>query len=853
MSRRFAGRRGARAVGLATLGLVIGAFAVLAGAVAITTGEPDAVGHKIDAASRHLYYRVTSSRGPVFELAGDETSLRLIAHARMHGAFDPVREVEFGIRIELSIAGTPWRRDVYTRARQSKARPRQHPGGDIQWLDENTFSLERDLQFSDDRQFVIGIPPGVAPGTPVKVTLIGDANEGIVRAYAPMTRAEASRRLATLPDVDRQRIASQVGYAPWDRLDATNQLAAVRFVDRRLPAEGKQGDDYEIREVFTTGFRIRESTADERGDAAGPTRDVAINVSGPTTVTLVVRRGVDSVGVAGTAHVESVSTMAPASPIDVPLPPHEPVVTRKVDVPDGVHTLVVSSSIPAAIEMSSARNEPLTSDEQRIATYLAGPDHAGVEIATEGPVDSLGRAVRVDVRLLVTSAPQRGQVLAGKVTFEALAADGSILATSTSDVETIVSRFEVAQLFGKQQTLVCEPVGVVFVAPNDASAIRVQTTVSALVSVSAPISGTTPPDRLAPPYDGFAVGPDAPSTWRYARLAERSWVPIRARNHGALYPHRIAALLVQARLEPRISPPAPTIAASSLVPSSRLERQTLIERVDPATAGTVLATWGPGHYTRVTPGREIRLDFSRPAGRAGIYYMPSGAHRAEDIVGATLDLELDGMPLDGQQLTSTRGTVALPRGLTGAHTLLVKTAAPVRLMVDRAPRGSGAELLAHRVVYRVPVDGAPVRLSVTKRTAQSQNVDVVLYTSSAGGAVDRQVRILVDRGAPARVTGAPIAKWTIADRVVPLPPSERAATLGFADLARGGAMTPHLIGVTLGDDLAPGTHEIELRLTEGWGAASAWGRFFTFDGGGGTSPRALQWRDHDALGSGATE
>jgi hypothetical protein len=365
-----------------------------------------------------------------------------------------------------------------------------------------------------------------------------------------------------------------------------------------------------------------------------------------------------------------------------------------------------------------------------------------------------------------------------------------------------------------------EPVAVRFVVPAGGRELRIRSDAPALVTISTPLSTST--DVIAPPYDRIAL---TTLVWRYARFAERSWLTMRPSNLEMLGSERAITVLAQTRLEPREVPPAPESVGTSLAPTERLERQTLIERVTAEDVADVLAHWSGAHHTRLVPGKPITLDFSRAPDR------PS----------------LDGQRLPTSVLASTGGKIDLPRGLTGTHKLEVETTAPVRLLVDRPPVTGGAELYTLRTVYRVPDDGQPVRIKVTKRGKDAQTVNVVLYTPNVVDA-GTTIRATIDRGAPARVEGVALAKWTIADRTVPLPVADRPASVGFTDVARGGPLRPHLLPIALGDDVLPGTHTIELRVT---GGRPIWGRFFILDGGGPLAARAVQWRDVDDPSAGS--
>src|SRR5262249_5327885 len=139
------------------------------------------------------------------------------------------------------------------------------------------------------------------------------------------------------------------------------------------------------------------------------------------------------------------------------------------------------------------------------------------------------------------------------------------------------------------------------------------------------------------------------------------------------------------------------------------------------------------------------------------------------------------------------------------------TAAKVRMLIDRPPAaGAGAELYALRSVYRIDA-GRTVRVSVVKHGPAPQNVNIVVYARTAAADPNAPVRVVIDGGAPPRLPGVAVLRWTLADRTLPMPPADRAGTLGFAN-TRGGAMQPRLIVIALGDHLPAGTHTIDLSV-----------------------------------------
>ena len=806
-------------------------FAGLAVAVGVTVSlPPDILERKVAAAERHLYYRITHTTGPVFELEGNETSLRLIVHAVVPGdGYDPARELELGARVEL-LDDSHWRRDVHTRARQSKARPIVDRGESI-WLDENTFSLHRGIQLTDDRQLVVPLPATFSPGTKVRVTLLGDVQEGIVRAYTPVPRTHIGRRVDAMRVVDRDHAAAQLGVEPWDQLSVSRELAALRFSEHRLSAEGEEGEDYEIKEVYTTGFRLREAAVVETGMLVAVDRASAVNVVGPTQLELVARRADMLDPAPATVTVTALGEGTPLAPQELLVAAGDAAAHRTIAVPQGVYTLSIVATRATRVELhanpaatlGAAPTSPIVPDVQRITTYVATNDGEPLRVAIAGPDDQLGRAVRIDVRPLA----------AKDVTLEveAIGADKQVVTTLTQKLESEYSQYEIAQLANQQEQRVAEPATLRFIAPAGTRELRVRSDAPALVTFSTPV-GNANADVLDLPYAGVML---TNTVWRYARFAERGWSTVRPSNQALLGNERVAVVLAQARLELReIVPPAETVG-TSMPPVARLERQTMIERATSDDVADMLRNWSAGHYTRVVPGKQITLDFSRLPDRPSLAYFATKADA--DVIGETATLKIDGTQQDAIVFGSTGGSIDLPRGLSGNHVVEVATAAPVRLFVDRPPVGSGAELYAFRTVYRVPDGGEPVKIEVTKRGSGVENVNIVLYTPNALD--NTSVRATIDHGAPARIEAVALQKWTLAERTVPLPPSDRPASIGFTDVARGGPLRPHLLALALGDDVRPGKHAVELRVT---GARPIWGRFFVLDGGT-TVARAVQWRD----------
>ena len=825
-----------------TLVVVLAGFVALAARVALSIGAPDLLEQKITNAERYIYYRLDAKTGPRFELAPEDKAIRLVTHVVLPPAtfdprstpFDSTREVEYGVRVHVDLDdGKAWTRDIYTRSRQSKAR-----WTGSMWLDENVFVPGSKLQLTDDRLLVVSLPTKLRTNATLKVTLLGDVAEGYVRAYAPQPRDAIDRRVRDLPDADRARIAAQLGHLPWDRIAEPDELAALRFTERRLSAEGKEGIDYVTRTLFTTGFRLRTESRIERGLLVTAQRGAAINVVGPAKIDMTVSRAWPTMGGApppavGSVEISLVGETPGPAPLTVQLPPLGTRVTPAIEVPTGLFTLTVTTTAPARLELSSMAptavalggtpGSALLPDEQ-IATAFVADEAAPVDIAIDGPPDLLSRVLRIDVRALTSTpvtpdmpAPAIAPGTAGIITLETLDEEGTIIAATTAPFECVTSKFEIVKLPGKLAASVCEPASLRFVAPSGGRTVRIHADKPAIVQAQTPIAIAPPADRLEPPYDSVVL---TTMKWRYARFIDRGWLALRPRS---IAPDRIALLASQARLELREVPPESELRGTSLVtPGSR---QTVIERVAAEDVAEFIAEWDVGRYTRVRPDKPIKLDMGRLPTRAQVRY------RADDSVGASAKVTIDSK-VEDDTLSAARGTLKLPDVGDGVHTLRVDTDSRVELLVDRPPApGQAAELYALRTIS--PVDKR-LRVTVQKKTAAQQNVNIILYTSSTASTAT--AHITIDGGSPARISGTPLAMWTLADRTVPLPPADRPPTLGFAD-AQGGKLYPRRLVVALGDDLPAGTHTLEISVSE-----RAWARLFTLDDAP-VAPRARQWRE----------
>ena len=830
------------------LALVLVGFGLLGWRVHAVLQEPiDPLEQKTAAAERYLYYRVTQAKGPRFKLTGEEEVLRFVSHAVVPSGlpYDPIFEVEYGLRFEIFAGGKSlWSHSIYTRSRQSKARPYL-----ATWLDENAFSLESKLELTDDRIMIVPMPPDVPAGAEMQLTLIG-ATDGAVRGYMQTARSELLKelRIEVMAPVDRQRFAERSSFEPWDRLPEAARNAVLRSVQHRLSAIGKEDDDYETRVIYTSGFRLPPTPPIELiapGVMVTALRSAAVNITGPVQLTLRANRAPPVVPIPGmpVPPVETGSTKVTAALVNDAevLPPpitFEAPGFTKLAIPAGVVTLTLTtpSVTGVVVEISPPEGKnvafgdlvpPLTPEEQVIPGYLANAQ-APVIAAIEGPDDLLARTLRIDVRPLADASIPLLTPITAKLTLETADARGKVIATTTAEVATIRAQYEQLQLFAKQTATISEPIGFRFIVPPGGKQVRVRSDKPAMVQFYSPIEMSPPFDELDVPFKDVVA---LTTMWRYARYADRGWLPLRAANHLALTPDRTVKLAAYTRLEKRIIPPE--IEADAVDPEGRPDRQVAIERLDPVRARQ---SWDPGFFLRLEPGQSARVDFSKSPAQPEIQYWAP-----EAMLGKSIDIAIDGDPVDSHRVTATRGRIKLPR-LSGVHAISATGATGVRLLVDRPPVGGRSELYAMRTVYRMD---KTLRLRVNKRSKEPVNLDVMVYARGAGERPGTMFHATIDGGKPERIAGVALQQWTLAERHLPLPASEKDPIAGFAGVGDRGKLYPRLFVVSLGDDLPNGTHTVDIRIS---GDREVWGRIFTLAAGKSDVPRAIQWRDVDAGG-----
>ena len=424
---------------------VVGACALAARVVLGTLDRPPStLDQKLATADRFLYYVVGERGGPRFELSGSERTLRLVSHAVLAPglAFDPYRNIVYGLRVSVDLPGQPWVRDVWVRSRQSKA------GWDGRaWLEEAAFSTDPDLQVTDDRTVSVRLPEAVPAGALLEIRLLtrdgSPVRQGLVRVYQQLERprSRAAQTLRSLSPGERGPLADRISYVPWDRLSPAEQEARLRFRDARMSAAGREGADYLTRALWVAKLRLPPPTGpagDEADDPPlGTGEALAVNVLGPATLTVWLVRPAAEGGAGDAPAVEPLGGLAitsvgeaatPPGPWSVAPPPPGSLREHRLILPEGLHSLQLMNQGPPvrviilpeagasvqfgaeAAALPPGASLPLRPEVIQLPGYLVDGD-ATLDVRLEGPGDFLSRVVRVDARQIGDlSAPASGRM-----------------------------------------------------------------------------------------------------------------------------------------------------------------------------------------------------------------------------------------------------------------------------------------------------------------------------------------------------------------------------------------------------------------------------------------------------------
>ncbi|MFO7567069.1 MAG: hypothetical protein R6X02_30775 [Enhygromyxa sp.] len=541
----------------------------------------------------------------------------------------------------------------------------------------------------------------------------------------------------------------------------------------------------------------------------------------------------------------------------------------ELEVEDAAAERVWLVEAERAFRQNEHGNEILEPDLRRIQSVRVGaqwPEAPRWSVA--GPKDALPRIFRFDVRVAAhfpsTFWPGRGPTPTLEVCF--LDADGlELRCEGWTGQPSIGSRFE-GLLEGGERTaatrrsperwyVVSEPQTFRVIAPLEAASVELRD----------PEGG--PDQRLI--VRGYGYWPELETVvaepfseheselvrWRYPPLDTRMWFPLRPSNYRALDEQlAITDLRAQVRLEPKGLgagidwgdpawsrwwtgdpdfddwignllagedgwDPGPWV---TLEPRGVHRRRSILERLDRGAARRLSERWDASLFTRLRADRSLLINFSAAGpGAAELHWQV-----APTLLGRRVTLSIDGQP-HTHLLRATRGRFRLPAH-SGRHRVeleLGPEAASERwaMWIDRPVLIASPPVSRRRTIHSL---SSALSFPLVKPGAEALIVNVVVYLPRRRPRAE--LRLSVDHGDPERRSGVlgggisvPERRFVIdadaayeqdRDRVV----DARLPTWVVDLETRPGAPLDVLtLQVTLGEDVAPGPHELRVELLDG--------------------------------------
>jgi hypothetical protein len=862
-----------------TLGLIYAASASVVKSAGSTTALRD---DKFARAERLVFYRLKPGEEMRVKVPSDAEELRVITHLMLPEGttYGPERQYQYGLKVLLRGPDQVlMEKPLFTRTRQSKAQPQE----DGTWLQESAFATDPNVQVTDEREFLVRLPPPPRPEPAVMyLKPAGIHGTLLVRVYVRTQRRLPLLSSQRAADLRAEERVERTTFLPFEKLSAATRHKLAEEKWERLSAEGEAGTDYFIEPVYRTPFRLPlVEVAESAQERLGAGSAVALNVTGPTQAVLWLWSTTpDTEGgtptPAGPVTVRALGPTGAERTWDLPALSSGAPVSHVLDVPEGLHTLSIHNvgkedlrytvEGPAGAWLAPDELRPIAQPDARIAwlpdtrrteAFVTGPGCATLELDLDANMDSAGRLLRLDARRLgVTGAADEK---ASDMLLTVLDARGKVMDQTRMDVAAQPATFESADLPQiPGQLLPCSeahaaakdagtgevtdrpmPVSVptsarVFL-PSGARKVRLHASKPTAVLLSTFLQPQGGLAGLAPYLDDGLQG----VRWRNAPLDRRTWYPLRPANVTELTRRGARLeLLSQVRLEPEgletVSAPSGTTVV--LKPLGSPDTQEVLEPVQGAADATRALS------TLLTPGRAVRTHFdARSPSRPELRLSLEGA----EGLGSEVEVVLDGEPVHRWTLRSTRARELLPPLPPGEHEVMLRTTVEgLTATLNRPPvAGSG---LGARTVYRMSGEG--LRVPVRKPGAGAVTVNIVVYTQQPESGPQQRLSVTLDNGQPRRRSGVLLPRVTRAERVLPLPASSRApATPAGRPQARWYART---VSVTLGEDLAPGLHHVRV-VPQGQGGAPLWTRFFMFGHESSEQPtqewNRTGWELEDAL------
>lgn len=803
---------------------------------------------KAERAERVVYYVMTSTSGPAFHLDGQELELRVVSHLVLAPdvAYSPERAYTYGIRLRIDAPDgeTIWRREVYTTTRQSKA--------DLAagvWLEENAFSLESDVEITDDRVHRITLPEGLPWGSRLHVRLEADdlASHGIVRIYERTEDESLGPALTYFgpsPSHER-RLVGRLTYLPWNALTEHQRWGRLHLRWNRMSAVGEAGRDYDTETIFFTGFRASPPEPQPPEPVVlTPDRATALTVWGPGTLRLAVEPECDAqrawlevfdVRPSGLAESRSLELCPEPefSEIGLDAGAHSLHLRVRGSALTAIRAWFEAEDAPPLDEPGFEFGPPVFPEIARSSRYRLSAGGVPATFELGAPLDFESTILRVEAAPVVRAGrPSSGSF---ELHYAFVDGNGATLVEGTWPIPpTELDAYEIGVDRDDRLWRVHEPVRARFIAPRAARRLRLSARGDVAVAVST--YWPTPDDRSRDigVYDDQLL---SRARWRQAPIAHSSWFRIDAQNDELLEREgQLVDLEGPIRLEPHVPldgvdpPEAPAESAEGwqvVVPDDPPEVRTVFERLRPGSSRA--------RYSRIRTGKHW-LEITDDAPVELLFFVRGDLAQT---LGQPLRLVVDGRDVSRRLLTS-RGTWELPPLARGRHELEVELpSGGVDLYVDRPTAGRigrQPESFGVTTLYRLDAEG--LQVSIDKPGPEPTYVNAVLYRCGPPKPVT--LRIALDDGSPQRVAGVPLEQFTDAERTRRLPAAGDPTQLVFLDRKTERCDIVARTAIPLGSDIAPGPHRIGLRVD---GGPSLWARFFARGEGDGSASEPRSWSE----------
>jgi hypothetical protein len=847
---------------------------------------------KLTDAERVVYYMVDDDRGPSFRLSAGDHTIKLITHLLLppDTRYDPDQDYAYGLLLILrELDGREIaRHELNIRTRQSKSGP-----AGFGWRHENAFMLGDDRELTDDRLTRVRLPESsgdrmlelrLIPRIPSAEV------SALARVYARRPQSVDERMLrefALAPEAGRA-LVERLTYRDWHQLSDDERKVKLSSVWARLAAAGSPGRDYHALSIYETGFRLpRRTQTDQRRLEVDRWRSLAINLLGPAELELrlfgdpLAIAGLEVHGVGLDGRVSTHAGDAAVRTLMIPAGLHtlilgsEQRLELELEVSDAETDRVWFSEADRPTRRNEAGNEVLEPDYRRVDLARVGPWWPEPpRWSVVGPADAISRIFRFDVRV-ATDVPsswwaERGPRPSLEVCFLD-DEDRELRCDRWRGRPAIGSRFEGLredqddpELRAPRWYVVSEPQTLRVIAPANAASIELRSGEGHDQRLLVRGYGYWPEvaTELAEPFASYE--PEL-ARWRYPPFDLRTWFPLRPTNFDALQDARaIAELHAQVRLQPRGRwrgpgqgrwdgdpdfddrlanllagadgwDPGPWV---TLEPRGVHRRRSILERLDDDAARRLLDRWDPSLLTKLVVGRTLVVDLS--AASPG----PPELHWRVDprTLGRTMTVRVDDRSFT-RKLTATRGRWRLPV-TDGRRRLTVEIDDPLgghdvgghEVWLDRPVLVASPPVSRRRTIHELTTK---LRFPLVKPSVEALTVNLVVYLPRQRERAE--LALTVDDGEPLRLTGVVGERVSVAARRFSIdseqaldahqrPVNSRDAIRYVElDTRRGLPLDAVTVQITLGEDVAPGRHEVRVELLDderGLGRGRVWVRAF---------------------------